>query len=95
MPVHKEKTIGVTAFKAKCLGLVDEVAKGKTAKVILTKRGKPVAEFVTPSKRKPGRVPDPFGALKGMMKLDPDIDLTAPTSDLIDWDPDNIKLYNE
>jgi antitoxin (DNA-binding transcriptional repressor) of toxin-antitoxin stability system len=37
--------IGVTAFKAKCLALIDAVATGKLERVVLTRRGKPVAEI--------------------------------------------------
>jgi prevent-host-death family protein len=40
-----ERTIGAGEFKAKCLALLDEVAKtGDT--LIITKRGKPVAKLV-------------------------------------------------
>ena len=45
MSKPREKTVGVTEFKAKCLGLVNEIAKGRTKRVVLTKRGKPVAEL--------------------------------------------------
>ena len=30
-----EETIGVTAFKSQCLGLIDDVAQGKTGRVVL------------------------------------------------------------
>jgi antitoxin (DNA-binding transcriptional repressor) of toxin-antitoxin stability system len=30
---------------AKCLGLMDQIAAGKLTRVIVTKRGKPVAEM--------------------------------------------------
>lgn len=38
----KQSTLGVSEFKAKCLGLLDEVAKGNT--LIITKRGRPIAK---------------------------------------------------
>jgi antitoxin (DNA-binding transcriptional repressor) of toxin-antitoxin stability system len=95
MKPSRVKTIGVTEFKAKCLGLVDEVARGKTSKVILTRRGKAVAELREPSRDEPRKVPKLHGALKGMLALDPNFDLTTPTSTLIDWDLDSAKLYNE
>ena len=42
----KEATLPASEFKAKCLGLLDEVAEfGHT--IVITKRGKPVAR-VTP-----------------------------------------------
>ena len=44
-PMPKLRTINATAFKAKCLGLLDEVRE-KHSEVIITKRGKPVARLV-------------------------------------------------
>ncbi len=42
----KERTVGVSDFKAKCLGILDEVAS-KGAVLIITRHGKPIAR-VTP-----------------------------------------------
>ena len=39
----KQSTLGVSEFKAKCLGLLDEVAKGNT--LIITKHGRPIAKI--------------------------------------------------
>jgi antitoxin (DNA-binding transcriptional repressor) of toxin-antitoxin stability system len=88
-------TVGVTAFKAKCLALVDDVARGRLERVVLTKRGKPVAEIARPagSRRRP--VPDPWGALKGMIRIDPAVDLTRPAGEGLVWDADNGILHNE
>jgi len=36
----REKQVSATEFKAKCLGLLDEVASGTS--LVITKRGKPV-----------------------------------------------------
>ena len=46
----KEIHISATEFKAKCLGLLDEVASG--ASVVVTKRGKPVARLTRASPRR-------------------------------------------
>lgn len=81
MTHEKIKTVGVTEFKAKCLGLVDDVAKGRLARVVLTKRGKPVAEIGRPPAKKRPAGKSTFGALKHMMKIDPSVDLTAPTGE--------------
>jgi len=43
-----ERQVSVTEFKAKCLGLFDEVASGST--IIVTKRGKPVARVTRAAK---------------------------------------------
>jgi hypothetical protein len=56
--------ISASEFKAKCLGLF----------VVITRRGKPIAEL-TPSRR---QVPDLFGCMKGSVVIPPGFDLTAP-----------------
>ena len=89
----KEKIIGVTEFKAKCLNLVTEVASGKTRRVILTRRGRPVAELKRISELARGRSPDPWGRLKDLMRLDSAVDLTAPSG--LVFDAESGKLYNE
>ena len=45
------RVVNVTEFKAKCLALMDEVARTGAA-VIITKNGKPVAELVPHRPRK-------------------------------------------
>jgi prevent-host-death family protein len=67
-----EKSIGVTAFKAQCLALIDEVARGKTRRVMLTKHNRPVAAIVPVE---PGRA-ELWGALRGTVKVAPGADLT-------------------
>ena len=54
----KQSTLGVSEFKAKCLGLLDDVAKGNT--LIITKRGRPIAK-VSP-------VSAPAASLRGSWK---------------------------
>ncbi len=66
--------INVTAFKAKCLELFKQLEARRYDKVVVTRRGKPIAEL-TPT---PGEVPDIYGALKGRAIIPPDLDLTAP-----------------
>jgi prevent-host-death family protein len=43
----RERQVSATEFKAKCLGLLDEVAGG--ASLVVTKRGKPVARVTRAS----------------------------------------------
>lgn len=95
MPRAKEKAIGVTAFKAKCLSLIEEVASGRTTRVVLTKRGKPVAEIGRPTASGKGHVPDPWGALAGSVQIPPDLDLTAPSGFDLDWDADELMPRDE
>ena len=81
MTTTSEKTIGVTEFKPRSLELIEEVASGKVQRVVLTKRGKPVAAIV------PLEGPGfelLHGCLKHMMEPVPGVDLTEPTGEV--WD---------
>lgn len=73
------KTIAAGEFKAKCLGLLDEV--NQTGQEIqITKRGKLVARLVAPSKtekRKNG-----FGMMRGTILFQGDI--VSPID--VEWD---------
>ena len=71
-----ETTIGAGDFKAKCLQLLDAVAKHREP-LVITKRGKPVAKLVP-------MPPDTqlFGALAGSV-LD-EADILTPID--VDWD---------
>jgi prevent-host-death family protein len=74
----KNQVIGATEFKAKCLGLLDEIGQNG-GKITVTKRGRPIATV--------GPVPKRFRTSEGMLKGKvhvPDELLTADTSDL--WD---------
>jgi prevent-host-death family protein len=75
----KNRVIGATEFKAKCLALLDEVeAQGGT--ITVTKRGRPVAT-VSAAKKPAWR--SPKGILAGQGKILGDI-VNFDTSDL--WD---------
>ncbi|HZM10015.1 MAG TPA: type II toxin-antitoxin system prevent-host-death family antitoxin [Candidatus Limnocylindrales bacterium] len=79
-----QRQMAAGEFKAKCLGVLDEV-QDTGRHIVITKRGKPVAKVVpiTDGKRK-----DNFlGRLEGIMKIngDPD-DLVNPIFPLEDWD---------
>lgn len=61
--------MGVSEFKAKCLGIIDQLdARG--GRIIITKRGREVAELraAAPRKRK-----TMWGALRGKVKVKGDI----------------------
>jgi prevent-host-death family protein len=71
------KTIKAGEFKAKCLKMMDEVARTGEPYVI-TKKGKPVAQLAPlPHKRK-----SLYGALKGQVVIQGDI--VGPIGDA--WD---------
>ena len=82
MPPRANKTtIGVTAFKSQCLGLIDDVAQGKTDRIVLLKHNRPIAAIIPYSA---GAAPDLWGAMRGTVTVAPGVDLTEPTGEL--WD---------
>lgn len=83
MPVltDNKKTIGVTAFKAQCLGLIDDVAQGKTDRIVLLKHNRPVAAIIPLGDEAPQ---DLWGAMRGTVTIPPGVDLTERTGEV--WD---------
>lgn len=63
------QTIQASEFKAKCLALMDEVARSGVP-LLITKNGKPVAELHAPAAVP---LPSPFGLHKGRAKIVGDI----------------------
>jgi prevent-host-death family protein len=72
-----ETAINVTAFKAQCLALIDAVAEGKASRVVLTRRGRPVAALVPYGKP----LPELWGAMQGTVKITPGADLGQATGE--------------
>lgn len=71
--------ISASAFKAKCLGLFKDLEAHRYSKVVITRRGKPIAELAPPERE----VPDLWGALKGRVTIPLGLDLTEPVLDEI------------
>lgn len=78
-----EETIGVTAFKSQCLGLIDDVAQGKTGRVVLLKHKRPIAAIV-PFPKEADNCVDLWGAMRGTVTVAPGVDLTDPSGEI--WD---------
>jgi prevent-host-death family protein len=78
-----DKTIAAGEFKAKCLHLLDEVAR-RRAPLIITKRGKPVAKLV-PIDDKPV---DIYGRMAGTVRILGDI--VGPLEDWGNADLENV-----
>lgn len=78
-----KSSIGVTAFKAQCLGLIDDVAQGKTDRIVLLKHNRPVAAIV-PFSEDSNETPDLWGAMRGTVTVAPGTDLTESTGEI--WD---------
>ncbi len=78
-----EAAIGVTAFKSQCLGLIDDVAQGKTGRVVLLKHNRPIAAIVPLPEAAEDSL-DLWGAMRGTVTVAPGVDLTEPTGET--WD---------
>ena len=71
-------TISATEFKAKCLRIFDQLESQAIQRVVVTRRGKPVAELTTP---KPKQIPTIWGCMKGTVHIPPGVDITEPAHD--------------
>jgi antitoxin (DNA-binding transcriptional repressor) of toxin-antitoxin stability system len=78
-----ETSIGVTAFKARCLALIDAVARGKTRRVVLLKHDRPIAAIVPVGEE----AHELWGAMAGTVKIPPNVDLTQGTGEI--WKADS------
>jgi prevent-host-death family protein len=75
------KEIAISEFKAKCLGILEEVRKTRRP-IRVTRFGKPVAEVIPPSPGKPeGRR---LGCMAGTAEIVGDI--VGPTGSWEDWE---------
>jgi len=75
------KEIAISQFKAKCLGILEEVRKTRRP-IRVTRFGKPVAEVIPPApEARPKRW---LGSMAGTMKIVGDI--VGPTGSFDDWD---------
>lgn len=79
-----EISIGVTAFKARCLALIDEVARGKARRILLMKHNRPIAAIVPIAGDEPVEL---WGAMRGTVKVAPGTDLTEGTGEVWEADP--------
>jgi prevent-host-death family protein len=78
-----ELSVGVSEFKPRSLDLIERVASGKLRRVVLTKRGRPVAAVV-PIDDAP---PELWGALADLMEPIEGVDLTEPVDG--EWAAEN------
>jgi prevent-host-death family protein len=79
MPNMKE--VAISEFKAKCLGILEEVRKTRKP-IRVTRFGQPVAEVVPPAPQE--RPKSWLGCMAGTMKIVGDI--VGPTGSLDDWE---------
>jgi prevent-host-death family protein len=82
LEVAMSRKIKAPEFKAKCLALVDEVARTRKG-ILITKNGKPVAELVPyGAKKRNANKPNALGILKDKLFITGDIILPID----VKWD---------
>ena len=91
MDTNDAKTMTASAFKARCLALMDEVARSGES-IVITKNGKPVAQL-TPAPGRTGARKPAFGLHKGMVMPIGDVDLNAPVIDPSEWTADQANVF--
>ena len=70
-------TMSATDFKARCLDIIDQVHDGAIRRLIITKRGQPMAEMTASHKPETPLI----GFMRGSFIITPGVDLTAPVLD--------------
>jgi len=74
------RTVSASEFKAKCLDILNRVRTREFDRVVVTKRGVPVAVLLPP----PAEAADVerlHGLLRGSVVVPPGLDLAAPIAD--------------
>lgn len=69
--------VNATEFKARCLAIFKDLEARRIRRVVVTRRGRPVAELTPPRTE----LPTLWGAHRGSVEVKPGIDLTAPVLD--------------
>ena len=84
----QQRTIPAGEFKAKCLKLMDEIAR-EGGELVITKRGKPVARLLPPEPKAPKE--SLFGFMAGTARIHGDIveSLNEEWDADKEWDPDS------
>lgn len=75
-----EAVFSVTEFKAKCLELFERLANRQLQRIVVTRRGKPVA-VVSPPTSAEAEAKAVHGSMAGMVVIPPGFDLVAPILD--------------
>ena len=69
--------ISASEFKARCLAIFKDLEARRVGRVLVTRRGRPVAELTPPRTT----LPTLWGAHRGSVEVLPGVDLTAPVVD--------------
>jgi hypothetical protein len=66
--------VSASEFKARCLAIFKDLEARRVGRVLVTRRGRPVAELTPPRTE----LPTLWGAHRGSVAVEPGVDLTAP-----------------
>lgn len=66
--------LSASQFKARCLAIFKDLEARRLSRVLVTRRGRPVAELTPPRVE----LPTLWGAHRGSVEVAPGTDLTAP-----------------
>jgi antitoxin (DNA-binding transcriptional repressor) of toxin-antitoxin stability system len=69
--------VSVGEFKARCLAILEDLEARRVTRVLVTQRGRPVAELTPPRTE----LPTLWGVHRGSVEVAPGMDLTAPVVD--------------
>jgi len=75
--MSKTETVSASEFKAKCLKIFDRLSKRQLERVVITKRGRPIA-VVSPPPDDFAAVESLYGLMEGSVLIPDGYDLTAP-----------------
>lgn len=78
MAAHR--IVSASEFKAKCLEILDRIRSREWERVVVTKRGVPVAVLLPPPAEATA-IERLHGFLRGSVVVPPEVDLTAPIAD--------------
>lgn len=73
----ESRSISVSEFKATCLDILKQLDEHTLQRVVITRRGRPVA-VLTPPQSPTEAVANLHGFMKGSVIMTDDVDLTAP-----------------
>jgi len=74
------RSISASEFKATCLDILKQLDEHKLQRVVITRRGRPVA-VLTPPESHADAIDGLHGCMRGSVTIPGDFDLTAPILD--------------
>jgi hypothetical protein len=76
-PMDEILRVSASEFKARCLAIFKDLEARRIGRVLVTRRGRPVAELTPPRTE----LPTLWGAHRGSVEVEAGADLTAPALD--------------